>query len=226
MARGLLSAPGMPAREDYLLHGAQDLADADLIALILGTGVTGHSARGIASAMIDQFGSPLALAQAPPGALARVRGVGNARAVRLHAALQLGLRAGRHPLTPEHPILDPEQAAAVLLPRFHGLVSEEIHALYLDRRSRPLSIRRLSAGTDSYAVLDPRQVLRPAVQLGATHVVLAHNHPSGDPEPSAEDLVLTERVARAARTLDVFLVDHLVIAGARFTSLRRLGRMA
>ncbi len=209
----------MPPREDYLLNGAHDLGDSDLLALVLGTGVRGQSARTIAFSMLEEFGSTLALAQAPPAALARVRGVGDARAVRLHAALQLGLRTGRGGLPPSGPVTRPDAAAALLVPRFRGLAVEEVHALYLDRRARPVAARRLSVGTDSYAVLEPAMVLRPAVQVGAHQIILAHNHPSGDPEPSAEDFSLTDRVSRAAQTLHVSLADHLVIAGDRWVSI-------
>ena len=125
----------MPPREDYLLNGAHDLGDSDLLALVLGTGVRGQSARTIAFSMLEEFGSTLALAQAPPAALARVRGVGDARAVRLHAALQLGLRTGRGGLPPSGPVTRPDAAAALLVPRFRGLAVEEVHALYLDRRA-------------------------------------------------------------------------------------------
>lgn len=216
----------MPPREDYLLHGPHDLGDSDLIALVLGTGVPGRSAHAIAAALLEELGSLLALANAPPGALARIHGVGNARAVRLHAALQLGLRAGRGPGGSRDPVTQPPGAAAWLVPRFSGLAVEEIHALFLDRRSRPVGMRRLSTGTDSYAVLDPALVLRPAIQLGAHQIILAHNHPSGDPEPSAEDFALTDRVARAARTTGLTLTDHLVVAGERWVSIASRGALA
>lgn len=208
----------MRPREHYLLAGPDSLGELDLLTLALGNGVAGRPARAIAADLLDQFGSVPAVAQAPPRALARVKGMGDARAVHLHAALSLGMRRAL-PTDDDLPVNGASEAARWLQPRLTGLPHEEIHALFLDRRLRPLAVRRLSMGTEAYAVLEPGQVFRPAIQLGCHAVVLAHNHPSGDPTPSAEDARLTERVRRGGELVGVHLVDHLVFGGGAWRSI-------
>ena len=154
-----------------------------------------------------------------PEALARsVPGIGLARAVRLHAAVVAGRRSLRSNALPAR-VTTPEIAAALVQPALMALPMEELHALYLDRALRPLAVRALTRGSDGLTIVDPRQVYRPAVALGAIHVVLAHNHPSGDPTPSGMDREVTRRVHRAGQVLGITLVDHLVVAGQDWRSL-------
>lgn len=202
-------------REQYLSHGPEPFGDAELLALLLGTGSGGRGALEIGAELLSRHDGLVGLAACDPGELATVSGVGPARAVRLHAALQLGRRSLRSPPRPR-PITTPEDAARVLAPLLAGLAHEELHGLYLDRRNRPVAHRTLTRGSDGYTVVDPRQVFRPAVRLGAHGVILAHNHPSGDPTPSAQDREVTRRVRRSGEVLGIALVDHLVIAGDRW----------
>jgi DNA repair protein RadC len=196
----------------------------ELLALVIGTGVAGRSSRAIAAELIDSFGSLDGVANAEVAGLQRVPGVGLARAVRVGAALQLGRRLGMVSPTGTR-VTTAEQAVAVLGPGLRGLVDEELHALYLDRRARVLAVRTLSRGTDSYTIVDPRQVFRAAVGVGAHSVILAHNHPSGDPEPSVQDVEVTRLVADAGQVLGIAVLDHLVIAGPRFCSLAEQGAL-
>jgi DNA repair protein RadC len=215
----------MQPRERYTLLGPEGFGDLDLIALILGTGAAGRSSRSIATDLVDRFGGLPAMAQAPVEALAAVRGVGPVRAVRIHASLALGRRCQALPI-PETPIRTAEDAVAWFQPAFQGLLHEELHGIYLDRRGRPLAYRRLTRGHDGATIVDSRQVLRPAVELGSTGVVLGHNHPSGDPEPSAEDRAVTRRVQSAANVLGIRLVDHVVVAGDRHVSMAARGDLS
>ncbi len=215
----------MLPRERYLLAGPEGAGESDLLALLLGTGAGGRTARVIASELLDRFGGLRGLATAPPGALAAVRGVGPARAVRLHAGIALGQRARADTPPTVTPVLDAHDAARWFTPALEGLDHEELHALYLDRRGRPLAYRRLTAGSDAATVVDPRQILRPAVELGATSLIIGHNHPSGDPEPSPEDIRVTRALASAGKVLGVALRDHLVVGGGRWVSLGSRGEM-
>lgn len=210
-------------REDYLLHGADTLGDADLIALLLSTGAGGRSAREIAAGLLDDYGDLGALAAVSPHALARVRGVGTVRALRLHAALQLGRRAHARVSAKPGPLRTAEAAASWLAPALGGLRQEELHALFLDRKLRPITRRRLTVGSDAHTIVDSKTILRVALEVGATAFVLAHNHPSGDPEPSVEDVQVTRVVAAAADAVGVSFLDHLVIAGGRWVSLAERG---
>ncbi len=203
---------------DYWLCGDEDRGANELLALMLG----GRAGGSWAAALLGEHGSVSAMLEAGPQALAVVPGVGVRRAVQLHAALQLGCRSVRAPVAAKA-VRSPADAAAQLAPALRGLRVEELHGLFLDRRRRPLARRRLTRGSDHCTVVDPRQVFRVALQVGAAAVVLAHNHPSGDPEPSALDDDVTRRVVAAGRVVGVVLLDHLVIAGERFTSLAERG---
>ena len=214
----------MRARERYLQQGPTGFGDAELLALVLGTGVSGRSALSIAAGLFDRFGSVGGLVNAQPQELGAVPGIGPARAIRLHAALTLARRV-RPELDTRIPITCPAAAFGELGPPLAGLSHEELHALYLDRRRRPLAHRVLTRGSDGFTVVDPRQIFRPAVTLRACAVVLAHNHPSGDPEPSRQDIAVTARVARAGRVLGAVLLDHLVVASGRYTSLAEGGHL-
>lgn len=213
----------MMPRERYLAEGPDPLGDVELIALLLGTGAAGRSTLAIAADLVGRFGGLRGVARVEPARLQHVPGVGQARAVRLHAALEAGRRAHNVGLPMAEQVCSPADAAAVLVPRLRHLTVEELHAIYVDRRNRVMGQRRLTRGSDGFTVVDPRQVFRPAVELGASGVLMAHNHPSGDPTPSAMDREVTQRTARAGQVLGVRLLDHLVIAGDQWISLAEQG---
>ena len=215
----------MRPRERYRHHGPASFGDAELLALVLGTGAGGCSALGIAAGLLDRHGDLAGVAEAPVEALARQVGIGPARAVQLHAALQAGRRSAAGRVDLERPVCTPRDAWEHLGPLLGPLDAEELHALYLDRRRRPCGHRRLTRGNDGFTVVDPRQVFRPAVAFRAHALVLAHNHPSGDPTPSAQDREVTRRVGAAGRILGIALLDHLVVAGTRWVSLAERGEV-
>ena len=198
--------------------------DAELVALVLGTGSSGRTSLEIAATLLDRFGGLAGLTRRQPHELCEVHGVGSERAVRVLAALEIGRRA-LDPCVPDDPVCSPAQAWRVLGPGLQGLLDEELHALYLDRRRRPVARRRLTRGSDAFTVVDPRQVFRIAVGVGASGVILAHNHPSGDPTPSAQDRDVTARVARAGRVLGVPLLDHIVVGASAWRSLAEEGSL-
>lgn len=193
-------------------------SDVDVVARALG-------GRGwpAAQALLERFGSVRALARADVAEVARVKGVGRARAERVAAALALGRRLIESHEEPSRSVVDPASAFGWLGPPLQALAVEELHALYLDRRSRPITHRRLTRGSDAFTVVDPRQVFRAALALDACALVLAHNHPSGDPTPSVQDREVTRRLAQAGRTLGVDLLDHLVVGAGAWVSMRANG---
>lgn len=205
----------MSARTRYLYDGPDPLGDVELLALLVARGTPDRSALEIAAGLLARHDGLDGLARSDPSELVAHGGVGAACAVRLHAALELGRRSLRAP-TDELRITTPDDAAEAMAPPFRGLPHEELHALYLDRRNRPIARRCLTRGSAQYTVVDPQQIYRPAVQIGAAAIVLAHNHPSGDPTPSAQDHEVTRRVRRAGEVLGIQLLDHLVVAGDRW----------
>lgn len=206
----------------YTQVGPEACSDTDLIALVLGGG-GGRGARTLASDVIDRHGAPNRLLRVAPQRLASVPGLGPHRAVRLHAALALGARAARQVADAPPSITSTADAARWLQPALAGLSHEELHALYLDRRHRPITRRVLSRGSPEATIVDPADIVRPAIELGAAALILAHNHPSGDPEASREDIEATTRVQAGAALFRITLLDHLIIAGERVVSLRERG---
>lgn len=208
----------MGNRERYWSEGPGSLGDAELVALILETGAGGRTALAIATDLVERAGGLTGLAAMEPHEWLCVDGIGQARAVRIHAALALGRRAAAAPGRGDV-VTTADQAFAVLGPPLRGLRDEELHALFLDRRHRPLAHRRITRGSDALTVVEPRQVYRLAVGVGAAAVILAHNHPSGDATPSAQDRDVTERMGRAGRVLGIQLLDHLVVGAASYVAL-------
>ena len=213
----------MQARERYTLLGPEGFGDGELLSLILGTGTPGQPVAEISRNLLDRFGGMGGLAQAPPSALVGVPGVGPARAVRIHAALQAGGRAARR-LPREAPTLNtPERAWRWLRPGLEAQPVEELHALFLDRRSRLICSRLITRGSEAHTIVEPRQLFRIALQLSATALVVAHNHPSGDPTPSVQDREVTQRLASVGQVVGIPLLDHLVIGAGTYSSLAALG---
>ena len=215
----------MRHRERYALFGPEHFDDAELLALIIGLGCAGKTAGELAATLITRFGSLAQLCNAPVSALEQVSGIGPARAVRLHAALHAGQRVARAQRREPAIIRCPEDAWHLVRPNLEALETEELHALYLSSRRAVIALRPLTRGSDQTTIVDPRQVFRPAVQCGAASVIVAHNHPSGDPTPSAADISATHRLAAAGRVLGIELVDHLILGAGTFTSLGRMGEI-
>ena len=212
-------------RERYLASGDHDLGEVDLLALVLGTGVSGRSALEIAAGALAEHGDLRGLARSSPQELARLDGFGPARAVRVHAALGLARRLHQRPGAPLVAVTDAGTAWNLLGPPLRELVDEELHGLFLDRRRRPVAQRVLTRGNDATTIVDPRQIYREGVRVGAAAVILAHNHPSGDPTPSRQDVDVTRRVARAGELLGLPLLDHLVVGAGEFVSMAERGLM-
>ncbi|MED5371077.1 MAG: DNA repair protein RadC [Myxococcota bacterium] len=208
-------------REHYTLNGPSQASELELLSLIIGTGASGRSTREIALHLLQRFGSARKIAQLPVAVLTQIPGLGPARAVRIHAACALSLLPEQRPAL--NRVLSPDDAALLLRPALSGRRREHLVALYLATSGRPLAIESLSQGSVDRTLVDPREVFRPALVLGARNVVLGHNHPSGDLNPSAEDLAVTHRVSELGNSLGVYLVDHLILAGGDFTSLAERG---
>jgi DNA repair protein RadC len=200
----------------YREHGPDLLAPEDLLGIVLN-----HPGAG--RALLDRFGSLHALSTLPFEALAIEPEVGVHRARRLHAAFALARRAA----TPPRParIRTASEAAAQFVPRFLGLRQEELHAMYVDRTQRLLRTSFVSRGTVDSTIFDPRLILRQAVEVGAYGLFVAHNHPSGDAEPSIEDLRATQRLIRAADAVGCKVLDHIIVSGEVWVSLATRGEL-
>lgn len=210
-------------RERYAARGPHHLSDAELLALVIGTGAAGRSALHIGQGLLARFTDLTGLAEAPALSLAHEPGLGPVRATRLHAALALGRRAVDAPILPRPTVLSPEDAVRALGGSLQGHTTERCVALYLERSGRLLHRREVSHGSAHCTVVGASEVFRPALLLRASALVIAHNHPSGDPTPSAADRSLTRNLADAGKTLGVPLLDHIVVGGSRWVSMAEQG---
>lgn len=181
----------------------------------------------VAQALWQHYGSLPALARASALELARsIPGLGPRRAAQLHAACELGRRAGQVPLTPWPSIQSPADAAALLMPLVQGKDQEYLYVLLLNTRNRLLTAPiEVYHGSLSSAVIRAGEVFRDAVRFNAASILVAHNHPSGDPDPSPEDIAITRILRETGKLLDVELIDHLILGHQRFISLKERGLM-
>ena len=210
-------------RERLLHRGAEALSEQELLACVLGRGIAGESVLVTARRLLAAFGTWRAIAEASVEQLTQVRGVGQAKAVQLKAVAELARRLSET-REAERPLVDSAEAAAALVrPSLVDQPKEHVVALLLDQRRRLIRMARIAVGSLSASLVHPREVFKEAVAASAAAVLLAHNHPSGDPEPSEHDVALTRRLAQAGALMGIEVVDHLIIARRGVTSLRAAG---
>jgi DNA repair protein RadC len=223
--------PATPARIDgprerLRSRGADALSDAELIALLLRTGARGRDAMDVARALLARAGGLDRLESAPACELVAVPGVGAAKAASLISAFELGRRCASSHLPEGAALRSPQDVFRHFGARLRRLSHERFVVVLLDGRHRVIGEEMVSQGTLTASLVHPREVFRPALRASAAAVILVHNHPSGDPAPSAEDRVVTERLARAGEILGIRVLDHLVIAERGFVSLREEGTIS
>lgn len=214
-------------RERGLVEGFESLSDAELLAVLVGTGERGKTALRVAADLIDDLGDLMAVCDVGPSALAAARGIGPAKAARIAAGVELGRRlVVRRATDPRVPLDSPRAVADWAGPRIGYLDHEQVWVLALDGRNGLRAARRVAQGGLHGCAVQPRDVLRAAVRHAASALVLVHNHPSGDPNPSEEDVALTRAVARAALVVGTPLVDHVIVAAGTHASLFDLGMVS
>lgn len=203
------------------------LSGRELLALVLGSGAAGRSAVELAGDLLASAdGSLRRLARSEPATLESVPGIGPARSAALTAAFELGRRAAAEPGRSSTRIRGPRDVHRRLGPALRDLRQEEFWALYLDTQNRVLEERRITVGLLDVSLIHPREVFRPALALPARSVLLVHNHPSGDPEPSAEDVEVTRQLVAAGELLGLPVRDHVVLGDGRYVSLMERGLLA
>lgn len=217
-------------REEFERLGAQGVSDTVLLALILRTGTAERNVVEVAQQLLAHFGSLTALAKAPIQALQALDGIGPVKAQMIQAALELAQRLGRESVGKQPVILGPEQAAAVLRERARLLDREVLWGLFLNRKSELLcEPQQLSEGTFSSSLVDPKVIFKEALARAAHGLILVHNHPSGDPTPSRQDISVTKQLIEAGRIMDIQLLDHVVLGRRQegrlsdYISLREAG---
>jgi DNA repair protein RadC len=198
-------------REKLLSRGVSALTDAELLAILIGTGTRECSAVELGRLVIAHFRDLRGLAQADVKALTKLKGIGEAKAIGIVAAFEL---ARRKQLATHRQLIanDPAAVAAYLAPRMEDLHQEIFYVLYLNQRNQVIGEREISRGGTTGTTIDPKVVFAHALHLMATGLIISHNHPSGNLKPSEADLHLTAKLKEAARLLDIRLLDHIIIA--------------
>jgi DNA repair protein RadC len=214
---------GERPRERLYWKGPDALADAELLALQLGSGTRGMSAVDVAREMLATYGSLADLASREVAELARQRGVGPAKAARLAAAFELTRRLRARPPACRTVLATPSEVYAAFAPLMEDLRREVFRVALLDAQNGLLRDCVVSEGTLSASLVHPREVFKPAILESAASVILLHNHPSGDPTPSREDIRLTRQLVECATLLGLRVHDHLIIGRGRFVSLAQQG---
>jgi DNA repair protein RadC len=213
-------APNDRPREKLARVGANALGDNELVALVLGHGTSKADALTLANTLLARAGGVRGLARAGLAQVLGVPGVGAAHAARVLAAIELGRRAIVQPRDARARFNAPDDLARFLVPQFGWRPIEHFGALLLDGRNRLLRTAVVSVGTLDASVIHPRDIFREAALEVAAAVVLFHNHPSGDPTPSPEDVLITQRMVHAGVVMGIEVLDHLVLAETSYFSFR------
>ncbi len=215
--------PEARPREKLLARGPQALADAELLALLLRTGIQGTPVLLLAQQLLDRFGGWAGLLATGVQDLAKVKGIGPAKRAEIAAVLEIARRSLQQQLT-ERPVMNGAETVKTFL-RLHlgGLGQEVFAVLFLDAQLRLIALETLFHGSLTSTTVHPREVVKRALALGAASVILAHNHPSGVAEPSQADELLTKRLGEALGLVDVRVVDHLIVGAHEVVSFAERG---
>ncbi|ACX52636.1 DNA repair protein RadC [Ammonifex degensii KC4] len=212
--------PSTRPRERLWREGASALSEVELLAIILRTGSARGSALDLARFLLANFGGLKGLATTAVQELSSVPGMGEAKAAQVAAALELGRRLGTLEVSSRPVINSPAAAAQLVVPTMAHLEQEEFRVILLDTKNQLLGIETVAVGGLNSAGVLPREVFRAAVRRSACALILVHNHPSGDPTPSGEDLALTRRLVQAGDLLGIEVLDHLIIGDNCYVSLK------
>ena len=212
-------------RERLARLGAQALSNAELLAILLRVGVTGENVVQLAQRLLVENGGLYGLRRASFEEVSRQRGMGFAKAAQIKAAIELGYRLRLEAPEERPAISSPADAAMLVQYEMEDLVQENLWVLLLDTRNRLMFIEKLYQGSLNASTVRVGELFKAAIQRNAAAVILTHNHPSGDPTPSAEDAAMTRAAVQAGKLLDIEVLDHLVIGRGKFVSLkeRKLG---
>jgi len=208
-------------RERMQKHGSEALSTSELIAVLIGSGTRGESVLLTAQKLLSEFGNLKNIAGASVKELSRLKGIGPARAMQIKAAFELGRRLEDPDYcTSESPVQSPEQAYKSVQEKLKGKKKEHFYLLCLDTRNRVCSKKQVSVGNLDSSIVHPREVFKDAISSLAASVIFVHNHPSGDLEPSSEDVNLTKRLVDAGELLGIPVLDHIIVSDRGYTSLK------
>jgi DNA repair protein RadC len=210
-------------RERLAKLGAEALSNSELIAILMRSGVEGMNVLRLAQSILIELGGLPGLHRTPYEGLCRVHGVGPAKAAQLKAAIELGRRLSLAELEDKPIINSPNDAAAIVQYEMGALETEHLRTILLDTRNRVIRIAEIYKGSLNASVIRVGEVFREAIRLNAASLIVVHNHPSGDPTPSPEDVAVTRAIIDAGELLNIEVLDHLVIGKKSFVSMKAKG---
>lgn len=214
---------GERPRERLLSYGPQALANAELLAIILRTGTRDENVIRVAQRLLATFGGLTGLARASNSELIKAKGLGSAKVAQVKAALELGRRLVVEAPEERHQIRSPADAANLLMTEMSLLEQEHMRVMLLDTKNRVLATKEVYKGSLNTSLIRVGELFREAVRANCASLIVVHNHPSGDPTPSPEDVAVTKQIVEAGRLLDVDVLDHVIIGQGRFVSLKERG---
>ena len=211
-------------RERLQKFGIEALSAQEVLALILGRGIAGESVMVTAQRLLSQFGSVKGIAGASVEELSQVKGIGVAKASQIKAAFELANRLEGYSEAGDKPVLKtPEDVAGLVRGRLKGKKKEHFLVILLDTRSRLIKVAEISVGSLDGSIVHPREVFKEAISATAASVIFVHNHPSGDPTASEDDVRLTKRLAEVGEIVGIDVLDHIIIGDKKYLSLKREG---
>jgi DNA repair protein RadC len=210
-------------RERFMLKGAESLTNQELIAILIQTGSKDESALDVANRLLHHFNGLRILKDSTLDELKAIKGIGTAKGLQLLAALELGKRVSKLAFKERYAIRSPEDAAKYLMDEMRFLSQEHFICLYLNTKNIVMHKQTIFIGSLNASIVHPREVYKEAIKRSAASVICLHNHPSGDPSPSREDVEVTRRLAESGKIIGIDLLDHIIIGENKFVSLKEKG---
>ena len=210
-------------REKLVSKGAEALSNVDLLAILLHTGIKHESVVHLAERLLSETDGLARLSILSPQELSKIKGIGLVKAVTIVAAFELSRRLAQLQGGEKVVIHGPRDAALLLMPRLRYLQKEHFIVLLLSTKNHVLAQPTISIGSLNASIVHPREVFREAINYSAAGVILIHNHPSGDPSPSQEDISLTQKLVEAGKMLDIAVLDHVIIGNGKYVSFKEKG---
>ncbi len=210
-------------RERLLKYGASQLSNQELIAILIGSGTKHESVMDVANRLLIHFEGLKLLEEATIEEMTAIKGIGVAKGVTLLAAIELGRRIRQYVPEDRYIIRSPKDGANFVMESMRHLNQEHLIVLFLDTKNRIIHKQTIFIGSLNASIVHPREIFREAVKRSAASIICVHNHPSGDPTPSQEDIQVTKRLVEAGKIMGIELLDHIIIGNQKYVSLKEKG---
>ncbi|HYF82573.1 MAG TPA: DNA repair protein RadC [Clostridia bacterium] len=210
-------------RERLIRHGAAVLSNAELLAVLLRVGTKEENAISLAHRILKQEQGLRYLVDSKVEQMSCIKGIGQAKAAQIKAAIELGKRLSTFELGVDKPVKSPKDVADLLMEDMRYLKKEHMKLVLLNIKCNLISVEEISIGSLNASIVHPREVFNPAIKKSSASIIMVHNHPSGDPSPSSEDIGITARISEAGKLIGIELVDHIIIGDGKYISMKEKG---